>query len=136
MRVSASILLVVGLSCRGAGSASEEGRPQVAKVAGLAGSVEVLRSGAEGWGRIMRDAVLYDDDRVRTFKNAWAQVLFLGGSSLRVEEESLIALGAISLGAGITVERGTVEGELQPGLKLKTPTAEAESAHGREIVVQ
>jgi hypothetical protein len=45
-------------------------------------------------------------------------------------------MGAISLGGGIVVERGTVEGELQPGLKLRTPSVEAESVHARDIVIQ
>jgi hypothetical protein len=46
-----------------------------------------------------------------------------------VEEESLI-----SLGGGVTVERGAVAGELQAGLKLRTPAVEAESAPARDIV--
>jgi hypothetical protein len=77
---------------------------------------------------------LFDDDRLRTFKHATATLAFTNGSSLRVDEESLISLGELSLGGSITVERGTVEGEIQPGMKVRTPAAEAEATSGRDLV--
>lgn len=129
---SAAALAVIGLlwSCRpAADSRGLDPRTQVATLAALGGSVEVLRSGVVDWSQIAPGSALYDDDRVRTFRGAWAQLTFAGGSSLRVQEESLI-----SLGGGITVERGSVAGELQAGLKLRTPAAEAESAPARDIV--
>jgi hypothetical protein len=97
-------------------------------VQGLGGKVDVLRAGNVDWVSLPDGAPLYEEDRMRTFKSAWAQLVFDGGSSLRVEEESLI-----SLGGGITVEQGTVEGELAAGLRLKTPTLEAETATSRDI---
>ena len=45
------------------------------------------------------------------------------------------ASGGVSLmGGGVTVERGSVAGELQAGLRLKTPALEAESVAPRDIV--
>lgn len=134
MRAGA-LLVLVALSCRTA-EAPQENRTSVARVSALSGTVEVLRAGGVDWATLMRDASLYDDDRVRTFKGAWAQLAFAGGSSLKIDEESLISLGAVSVGGGILVERGTVEGELQPGLRVKTPALEAENARGRDIVVR
>ena len=96
---------------------------------GLGGTVDVLRGGAIDWVALGDGNGLFEDDRVRTFKAAWAQLAFDGGSSLRVDEETMI-----SLGGGITVERGVVEGELQAGLRLKTPSLEAESVTPRDIV--
>jgi hypothetical protein len=130
------LLLTIGLSCRSSGGGREEGRPHVATITGISGAVEVLRGGSVDWAKLMKNAALYDDDRVRTFKGAWAQLAFTGGSTLRVDEESLIAIGPVSVGGGIVVERGTVEGELTPGLRVKTPSLEAENARGRDIVVQ
>jgi hypothetical protein len=128
----ALILLSVGaLSCRPHESAGEPRRARVAVLAGLSGAVDVLHAGSVDWARIATGAALFEDDRLRTFRGAWAHLLFDGGSTLRVEEESLI-----SLGGGITVERGTVAGELQAGLRLKTPAAEAESTAKRDIVIQ
>ena len=129
---SAAALVAIGLlwSCRpAADSRGLDPHNQVATVAALGGEVDTLRAGAVDWSPIAAGSALYDDDRVRTFRGAWAQLTFVGGSSLRVQEESLI-----SLGGGVTVERGTVAGELQAGLKLRTPAAEAESAPARDIV--
>ena len=95
---------------------------------GLGGKVDVLRAGTVDWTTIGDGVPLYEDDRMRTFKGSWAQLTFTGGSSLRVNEESLIAIGG-----GITVERGAVEGELAAGLRLRTPTMEAETVPTREI---
>ncbi len=106
-----------------------DSRQQVATLQSVGGAVDVLRAGSVDWIRPGRGTALYEEDRVRTFRGAWAQLAFAGGSQLRVDEESLI-----SLGGGVTVERGTVEGELQPGLKLRTPALEAESAPPRDIV--
>jgi hypothetical protein len=100
-------------------------------VRGLHGRVDVLRGGYVDWARLDDGGPLFEEDRMRTFKGAWAQLDFPGGSSLRVEEESLI-----SLGGGVTVERGSVEGELQAGLKLRTPALEAETIGGRDIQFQ
>jgi hypothetical protein len=128
----AAALVVIGLtwSCRpAADSRGLDPRNQVAALVALGGPVDVLRSGTVDWAQTAPGTALYDDDRVRTFRGAWAQLAFVGGSTLRVEEESLI-----SLGGGVTVERGTVAGELQAGLKLRTPAVEAESAPARDIV--
>jgi hypothetical protein len=123
-------VLALGLSCRGAGGdGSQNARNHVARIAGLAGAVDLLRAGAVDWIRAGGKEDLFEDDRVRTFKTAWAQLSFDEGSSLRVDEESLITLGG-----GIIVERGSVAGELQAGLRLKTPTLEAESVAPRDIV--
>ncbi|MDB4965559.1 MAG: hypothetical protein JWN44_1248 [Myxococcales bacterium] len=97
-------------------------------VRGLGGKVELLRGNSADWVSASDGAALFEDDRMRTFKGAWAQLAFEGGSSLRVAEESLIAFGG-----GITVERGSVEGELAAGLRLKTPTLEAETVASRDI---
>jgi hypothetical protein len=131
----AFVYMAFALSCRGSllgGAPShDETRPKVATLTGVAGSVQVLRAGGVDWSPIKKGAELFDDDRLRTFKAATAELAFPNGSSLRVDEESLIALGG-----GILVERGSVEGELQPGLKLRTPSAETESARARDIVIQ
>jgi hypothetical protein len=129
---SAAAWVVIGLlgSCRPAADPRGlDPRNQVATLVALGGEVDVLRSGAVDWAPIGAGSALYDDDRVRTFHGAWAQLRFAGGSTLRVQEASLI-----SLGGGVTIERGTVAGELQAGLKLRTPAAEAESAPARDIV--
>ena len=109
----------------GAGGAT---RVRVAMVQGLGGKVDVLRGGAVDWVALGDGSGLYEDDRMRTFKGAWAKLTFDGGSALRVGEETMI-----SFGGGITVERGVVEGELAAGLRLKTPTLEAETATSRDI---
>ena len=99
----------------------------------------MLRGSAAEWRPLTRLAHLYDDDRVRTYKGAFALLAFPGGSNLRVDEESLIALGVATSsgrGNGVFVEKGSVGGELHAGVKVKTPSLEAESAQQRDIVVQ
>jgi hypothetical protein len=116
-------------SCRPAGDAANTvAHVRAAMVRGLGGKVELLRSTSADWTSATDGASLFEDDRMRTFKGAWAQLAFEGGSSLRVGEESLIAFGG-----GIVVERGTVEGELASGLRLKTPAIEAEAVSSRDI---
>jgi len=124
-----------GISCHSA-AGPDERQKEVALVSLLRGTVEVLRGSGVDWRPLVLDARLYDDDRVRTYKGASATLTFTGGSSLRIDEESLIALGAIAQGGGVFVEKGTVEGELQAGLKVKTPALEAESVSVRDIVIQ
>ncbi len=136
MRSLLTLLLLLAPGCRTASSDPEDRRQEVAQVTGIAGTVEVLRGSAAGWRPLERAARLYDDDRVRTYKGAWALLVFTGGSNLRVDEESLIALGVAARGAGVFVEKGSVGGELQAGLKVKTPALEAESALQRDIVIQ
>ncbi len=130
VRALGAIALVTLASCHSGtdSGASPSSRVKVATAQALGGKVDVLRGGSVDWTTLPQGAALYEDDRMRTFKGAWAQLAFEGGSSLRVEEESLI-----SLGGGVTVERGSVEGELQAGLRLRTPTLEAETATSREI---
>jgi hypothetical protein len=123
--------LALLFGCRPHESGAEPARSHVALLKGLSGAVDVLRAGAVDWVRPREGASLYEDDRLRTYRSAWASLLFDGGSALRVEEESLI-----SLGGGIVIERGQVEGELQAGLRLKTSAMEAESAPSRDIVIQ
>jgi hypothetical protein len=136
MRKVAGALGVVSLvlSCQSPHAARDEARTSVARLSGVAGAVEILRGGGVDWQRIRTGIELFDDDRLRTYKGATATLAFPNGSSLRVDEESLISLGALSLGGGITVERGTVQGELLPGLKVRTPAAEAEAT--RDLVIQ
>jgi hypothetical protein len=118
------------VACHGGnGESGQALRGHVARIVSLSGAVDILRTGAGDWMRAKGTEDLYEDDRVRTFKTAWAQLAFDEGSSLRVDEESLITLGG-----GITVERGSVAGELQAGLRLKTPSLEAESVAPRDIV--
>jgi hypothetical protein len=138
MRKSAAMLayVFIGWSCTSTGGRVGEPRARVATIATLAGAVEVLRGGHIDWAALRARDELFDEDRVRTFRGARAQLLFPGGSTLRVEEESLISLGAISMGGGIVVERGTVEGELKAGLRLDTPALEARTAPARDIVIQ
>ena len=102
---------------------------RVADIVQLSGAVDVLRAGTVDWGRVGAGTPLHEDDRLRTFQGAWAQLAFVGGSTLRVEEESLI-----SLGGGVIVERGVVQGELAAGLSLRTPSLEAETVPPRDIV--
>ena len=116
-------------ACRsGVDGSAAAARARVALVQGLGGKVDVLRGGAVDWTGLADGSAMYEDDRVRTFKNAWAKLAFEGGSALRVGEETMIAFGG-----GVTVERGQVEGELAGGLRLKTPTVEAETVTPREI---
>jgi hypothetical protein len=125
-------LLVLAAACACRASEPEpERRTPVALLKGLSGTVDVSRAGSVDWVRAHRGAALFEDDRLRTFKGAFADLLFDGGSVLKVEEESLI-----SLGAGVTVERGAVAGELHAGLKLMTPALEAEASPVRDIVIQ
>lgn len=123
-----AVSCLVGGCHSGGDPAAPPARVKVAIVQGLEGKVDVLRGGAVDWLALGDGATLYEDDRMRTFQHAWAKLVFDGGSTLRVEPESLI-----SLGGGITIERGSVEGELQAGLRLKTPTLEAETAASRDI---
>jgi hypothetical protein len=124
-----AVLALLASSCHSnSDAAATASRVKAAMVAGLGGKVDVLRAGAIDWVSLPDNSQLYEDDRMRTFKGAWAQLVFDGGSSLRIEEESLI-----SLGGGITVEHGSVAGELAVGLRLKTPTLEAEAATSRDI---
>ena len=116
-------------SCRSGGDApGAAARERVALVQGLGGKVDVLRGGAIDWVALGDGNGLYEDDRLRTFKGAWAKLVFSGGSGLRVGEETMI-----SFGGGVTVERGVVEGELSAGLRLKTPSLEAETVTSRDI---
>lgn len=125
--LAAAMLLT---ACRGGnGDGGLAMRGHVARIVSVSGTVDILHTGAVDWVRAQGTEDLYEDDRVRTFKTAWAQLGFDEGSSLRVDEESLITLGG-----GITVERGSVAGELQAGLRLKTPSLEAESVAPRDIV--
>jgi hypothetical protein len=118
------------VACRGGnGDSGQALRGHVARIVSVSGAVDILRTGAVDWVRARGTEDLYEDDRVRTFKTAAAQLAFDEGSSLRVDEETLITLGG-----GITVERGSVAGELQAGLRLKTPSLEAESVAPRDIV--
>jgi hypothetical protein len=129
MAVAMPLVVVAGGSCRSGSDAVGRARAtQAALVQGLGGKVDVLRAGVVDWVALPDRAPLYEDDRMRTFKGAWARLVFEGGSSLRVGEESLIALGG-----GITVEKGAVEGELAAGLLLRTPTLEAGAATARDI---
>jgi hypothetical protein len=116
-------------ACRSGGDgAATAARARVALVQALGGKVDVLRGGAIDWTALGDGSAMYEDDRMRTFKSAWAKLAFDGGSALRVGEETMIAFGG-----GVTVERGVVEGELAAGMRLKTPTLEAESVTPREI---
>jgi hypothetical protein len=126
--VTLAVTCLVGACHSGGDPAAQPARVQVAFVRGLAGKVDVLRQSAVDWVALADGARLYEDDRMRTFEHAWATLVFDGGSTLRVEQESLI-----SLGGGITVERGSVAGQLHAGLQLKTPTLEAETAASRDI---
>ncbi|HXU74041.1 MAG TPA: hypothetical protein VN947_32195 [Polyangia bacterium] len=130
MRVLSVVFLIALLaSCRSGGDApATAARERVALVTGLGGKVDVLRGGAIDWVTLGDGNGLYEDDRLRTFKGAWARLALDGGSSLRVGEETMI-----SFGGGVTVERGVVEGELAAGLRLKTPALEAETATSRDI---
>ena len=116
-------------ACRSGGDGAATGaRARVALVQALGGRVDVLRGGAVEWVALGDGSTMYEDDRMRTFKSAWAKLGFDGGSALRVGEETMIAFGG-----GVTVERGVVEGELAAGMRLKTPTLEAETLAPREI---
>jgi hypothetical protein len=127
--VSTVLLIALLASCHSAGDgAGAAARARIALVQALGGKVDVLRGGGVDWAALGDGSGLYEDDRVRTFKGGWAKLAFDGGSSLRVGEETMI-----SFGGGVTVERGVVEGELAAGLRLKTPTLEAETATSRDI---
>jgi hypothetical protein len=128
---AAAVVLMAILSCTSGGSRSADTRPRVATVIALTGACEVLRGTGSEWSKLQKGAELFEDDRLRTFKSASLQLAFIGGSSLKVDEESLI-----SVGGSIVVERGAVEGELQPGLSLRTPSLEAETVRARDIVIQ
>jgi hypothetical protein len=125
----ALILFALAASCRSGGDApGAAARERVAQVQGLGGKVDVLRGGDIDWVALGDGSGLYEDDRLRTFKGAWARLAIDGGSALRVGEETMI-----SFGGGVTVERGVVEGELAGGLKLRTPALEAEAVTSRAI---
>ena len=122
------MVLALLASCRSRGDgAGPPARVRVALVQALAGKVDVLRGGGLDWVALADAGGLYEDERVRTAKGAWADLVFEGGSALRVGEETML-----SLGGGVTVERGGVEGELAAGLRLKTPTLEAETMRARD----
>ena len=127
--LSALLALALLVSCRSGGDGAGAGaRVRVALVQALGGKVDVLRGGAVDWVTLGEGSAMYEDDRMRTFKGAWARLAFEGGSALRVGEETMI-----SFGGGVTIEHGVVEGELAAGLRLKTPTLEAEAATSRDI---
>jgi hypothetical protein len=135
-KAAAALTVLVLFSCRSNGGRVDDSRAKVATITDLSGSVQVLRGGSSDWSAIQKGLPLYDDDRLRTFKGARATLSFTNGSTLKVDEESLISLGGLSLGGGVVVERGTVEGELMPGLKVNTPSVEAEATKARDIVFQ
>jgi hypothetical protein len=122
------VLALCGACHSSSESAGVPSRIRAAIVQGLGGKVDVLRAGSVDWTTLSDGAPLYEDDRLRTFKSSWTKLVFDGGSSLRVNEESLIAIGG-----GVTIERGAVEGELAAGLRLRTPTMEAETVPSRDI---
>ena len=130
VRAARAVFVIALLaSCHSGGDgAGMAARARVALVQGLGGKVDVLRGGAVDWVALGDGNGLYEDDRLRTFKGAWARLAIDGGSSLRVGEETMI-----SFGGGVTVERGVVEGELAAGLRLKTPALEAETVTSRDI---
>ena len=128
---SARALPIIALlaSCHSTGDGSGvAARARIAMVQGIGGKVDILRGGTVDWAALADGSGLYEDDRMRTFKGGWAKLQFEGGSALRVGEETMI-----SFGGGVTVEKGVVEGELAAGLRLKTPTLEAETATSRDI---
>jgi hypothetical protein len=130
VRTARAFALTMLASCHAGGAPpSDHLQPPLAVVRALGGTVHALRAGSADWVRVGNGAQLYEDDRLRTFARAWAQLELTGGSTLRVEEESLIALGG-----GITIEQGSVQGELAAGLRLRTPTLEAETAPPRDII--
>jgi hypothetical protein len=124
-----ALALTMLASCHGGAPPFDHSQPPLAVVRSLGGTVHELRAGAADWVPISSGAKLYENDRLRTFARAWAQLELTGGSTLRVEEESLIALGG-----GIMIEHGSVEGELAAGLRLRTPALEAETAPPRDII--
>src|SRR5215471_11101744 len=87
------VLAVLAASCHSGDGGSIATRARVALVQGLGGKVDVLRGGAVDWVALPDGSGLYEDDRMRTFKGAWARLQFDGGSSLRVGEETMITFG-------------------------------------------
>lgn len=124
--------LTTALSCRGRVDGGDSpGRARAALAHEPHGRVELARAGRSDWAALTDDTPLYDKDRLRTGRGAWTQLDFPGGSSLKLEEDSLVTLGS-----GLLIQHGSVDGELQPGFKLRTPTLEAESAGARNVQFQ
>src|SRR5260370_13725150 len=97
MRIAVALMIFIGaigaLPCSQGPPEHSDGRVRVATLHSLGGQVDVLSAGAVDWTRAHAAAPLYEEDRLRTFRGAWAQLALAGGSALRVEEESLISLG-------------------------------------------
>jgi hypothetical protein len=109
-----------------------------ARIVFLEGTVQVKRSGSMEWLEARPGMELFEEDKVRTGRNSFAQVQFELGGLLRMGPESLIVASDLRAlpesqtnRTSFTLVEGMVEAELKPApgttsdFRIRTPGAEA-----------
>jgi FecR protein len=109
----------------------------------LKGEVTVKRATDDAWQRALEGMPLFDNDKVRTSRNASAQIHFATGSVLAMGDDALVGIAEerpapSAIGADVTVLRGRIDARLPDprtqSITVTTPSATVRA--GREIVFQ
>ncbi len=101
------------------------------------------RAADDGWQRATEGMPLFDNDKVRTSRNASAQIRFASGSALAMGDDALVGIAdegptTAAVGADVTVLRGRIDAQIpDPRTQSMTVTTPAATIRaGREIVFQ
>ena len=100
--------------------------PPRALLAGLEGQVQVKRADAVGWEDAAAGLELAAEDKVRTMKGASARLEFQGGSTVLLDEESLVSVAASAGAAAVRLLEGRVDADVIAG----APSVAVEAAGG------
>lgn len=107
------------------------------------GDVSIKRAAADDWVGAVKDAALFENDKVRTARGANALLTFANGSEVALGEDALIAIAETRPRPGtdrtdLTLLKGRIDAELvdanAQSLTVGTPAATVRA--GREIVFQ
>ncbi|MGC4114038.1 MAG: hypothetical protein QM765_05150 [Myxococcales bacterium] len=103
----------------------------VATCAAVAGDVQVRRVGEAFWEPALLGTTLREGDWLRTGPGSRSRIALVGGTSLRVDANSVVEIGLLRTGAGsrpvVALEAGTVQshhagaGTVSPPLAFRTP---------------
>lgn len=109
----------------------------------LRGEVTVKRAADDAWQQAIEGMPLFDNDKVRTSRNASAQLRFATGSALAMSDDALVGIAEegptpAAVGADVTVLRGRIDARIPDprtqSITVTTPSATVRA--GREIVFQ
>ncbi len=122
----------------------EEPAPLIrANLEDLRGEVAVKRAAGDAWEPASDGMPLFDSDKIRTSRNASAQIRFATGSVLAMGADALVGIAEErpapeAVGADVTVLRGRIDARLPDpstqSITVTTPSATVRA--GREIVFQ